>query len=257
MRNEGVETLYTVMIVDDEKLICEGLASKINRIKELNISKVIMQTNSIEAKNLALTIKSDIIITDIKMPGLSGIELMEAIIDDCPDTKFLVLNGHNDFPYVRKSFRLGAIDYLLKPVSTKELKERLSDTIKKLEQERDSHMIIFKDGQDQSNSYPSQIEVAQQFIIDNFSKDISMADVADNINMSYSYFSKLFKEETGMTFSKYLTKIRMEKAKDLLQNPTYRVNEIACMVGYDNLYHFSRAFKSYYGMSPNQFRKSK
>ena len=118
-------------------------------------------------------------------------------------------------------------------------------------------MIIFKDGQDQSNSYPSQIEVAQQFIIDNFSKDISMADVADNINMSYSYFSKLFKEETGMTFSKYLTKIRMEKAKDLLQNPTYRVNEIACMVGYDNLYHFSRAFKSYYGMSPNQFRKSK
>lgn len=182
---------------------------------------------------------------------------MEAIIDDCPDTKFLVLSGHNDFPYVRKSFRLEVIDYLLKPVSTKELKERLSDTIKKLEQERDSHMIIFKDGQDQSNSYPSQIEVAQQFIIDNFSKDISMADVADNINMSYSYFSKLFKEETGMTFSKYLTKIRMEKAKDLLQNPTYRVNEIACMVGYDNLYHFSRAFKSYYGMSPNQFRKSK
>ena len=111
MRNEGVETLYTVMIVDDEKLICEGLASKINRIKELNISKVIMQTNSIEAKNLALTIKPDIIITDIKMPGLSGIELMEAIIDDCPDTKFLVLSGHNDFPYVRKSFRLGAIDY--------------------------------------------------------------------------------------------------------------------------------------------------
>ena len=246
------------MIVDDEKLISEGLASKISRMGELNISKIIIQTDSMEAKDLALTIKPDIIITDIKMPGMTGLELMEIVRNEHPDIKFIVLSGYNDFPYVRKSFRLGAIDYLLKPVGMGELKERLTDIVEALDQERHGQYqgstVDLEDVFD--NDYPSHIEVAQQYIINNFNKNITMTDVANSVNMSYSYFSKLFKEETGLTFSKYLTKIRMEKAKSLLQNPINRINEIAGLVGYDNIYHFSRSFKSYYGISPNQYRKS-
>ena len=74
--------------------------------------------------------------------------------------------------------------------------------------------------------------------------------------MNYTYFSKLFKDETGMNFSQYLMMVRMEEAKRLLSNPNYKVYEIAAKVGYNNSKHFNRAFKNYSGVTSEQFRKS-
>ncbi|WP_409341583.1 response regulator [Paenibacillus sp. MBLB4367] len=100
------------------------------------------------------------------------------------------------------------------------------------------------------------IAVAESIVREQYSRDLQLAEVANRVSMNYSYFSKLFKERTGLTFTSYLIKIRMEEAQKLLKNPTLRINEISEMVGYGNLYHFSRAFKNYFGVSPKEHRKT-
>ncbi|WP_443147020.1 helix-turn-helix transcriptional regulator [Paenibacillus sp. HWE-109] len=81
-------------------------------------------------------------------------------------------------------------------------------------------------------------------------------EVANRVSMNYSYFSKLFKERMGLTFTAYLTKIRIEEAQKLLKDPALRIHEISEKVGYSNAYHFSRAFKNHCGISPKEFRNT-
>ncbi|OAS23559.1 response regulator transcription factor [Paenibacillus oryzisoli] len=100
------------------------------------------------------------------------------------------------------------------------------------------------------------ITVAESIVREHYSRDLQLAEVANRVSMNYSYFSKLFKERTGLTFTAYLTKFRMEEAQKLLKDPTLRINEISEKVGYGNLYHFSRAFKNYFGVSPKEHRKT-
>ncbi|WP_164716681.1 helix-turn-helix domain-containing protein [Paenibacillus whitsoniae] len=100
------------------------------------------------------------------------------------------------------------------------------------------------------------ITVAEAIVREHYNRDLQLAEVANRVSMNYSYFSKLFKERTGLTFTAYLIKVRMEEAKRLLKDPILRINEISEKVGYGNLYHFSRAFKNYFGISPKEYRKT-
>ncbi|MGG1556397.1 response regulator transcription factor [Paenibacillus ferrarius] len=92
------------------------------------------------------------------------------------------------------------------------------------------------------------------YVRQHFQRDIQLAEVANRVSMNYSYFSKLFKERTGLTFTAYLIKVRMEEAQKLLKDPATRINEVSEKVGYSNPYHFSRAFKNHCGISPKEFR---
>lgn len=97
-------------------------------------------------------------------------------------------------------------------------------------------------------------DLVKKYVNDNYSKDIDMAVVSNMVSLSYSHFSKIFKDETGMNFSDYLTKIRMEKALEMLSNPINKVNDISKGVGYNNPKHFTRAFKNHFGFSPSEYR---
>jgi|GEM_PF-3868805 len=101
------------------------------------------------------------------------------------------------------------------------------------------------------------VTFAESYVREHFNRDIQLAEMANRVSMNYSYFSRLFKERTGLTFTAYLIKVRMEEARKLLQDPTLRINEVSDRVGYGNLYHFSRAFKNYFGMSPKEYRRSR
>lgn len=80
---------------------------------------------------------------------------------------------------------------------------------------------------------------------------LSIEDVARTVCLSTSYFSTIFKNETGITFTDYLIKIRMERAKNLLENTHMKMYEISSMTGYENAAYFSAAFKRYFGKSPS------
>ena len=99
------------------------------------------------------------------------------------------------------------------------------------------------------------IDMAVKYVQDNYSKDLSMAEVSNYISLNYSYFSILFKEKIGMNFIDYLRRIRIEKAKELLQNSIYKIYEVSEMVGYNNTKHFTTTFRTLTGISPTEFRE--
>ena len=106
----------------------------------------------------------------------------------------------------------------------------------------------------EQTSEPPFIARAKQFISDNQNEEISLNLVAKTVNMSSFYFCKKFKQVTGINFTEYITRVRIEKSRNLLLNPNLRVSEIAYKVGFQSLTHFNRMFKRVLGSSPTDYR---
>lgn len=100
------------------------------------------------------------------------------------------------------------------------------------------------------------IHRARKFIDENFSEEITLTQVAKAMNMSSFYFCKVFRKSTGLTFTEYLTRIRIEKAKEMLLNSHIRVSEAAFAVGFQSLSQFNRAFKKITGPPPTDYRRN-
>ena len=106
----------------------------------------------------------------------------------------------------------------------------------------------------QEHSEPPAITRAKEFIHQHLTEDLSLGQVAKAVNMSTFYFCKMFKKVTGINFTDYLSRVRIEKSKNLLLNRNLRVSEIAFDVGFQSLTHFNRVFKKILGQSPTQYR---
>lgn len=106
----------------------------------------------------------------------------------------------------------------------------------------------------QENSEPPVITKARNYIHEHQTEEISLGQVAKAVNMSSYYFCKMFKKVTGINFTDYVARVRIEKSKNLLLNPNLRVSEIAFEVGFQSLTHFNRVFKKILGQSPTEYR---
>ena len=101
------------------------------------------------------------------------------------------------------------------------------------------------------------VDIAKEYIRNNYSKALNLDEVSYFVNISPYYFSKIFKEGTGENFIEYLTNIRMEKAKELLNSTDYSMKEICAMVGYSDPNYFSRSFKKNVGVTPTEYKEGK
>ncbi len=106
----------------------------------------------------------------------------------------------------------------------------------------------------QENAEPPVIKRARTYIQEHQGEELSLGQVAKAVNMSSFYFCKMFKKITGINFTDYLSRVRIEKAKNLLLNPNLRVSEIAFEVGFQSLTHFNRVFRRLLGQSPSDYR---
>jgi AraC-like DNA-binding protein/ligand-binding sensor protein len=106
----------------------------------------------------------------------------------------------------------------------------------------------------QEHPEPPMVTKAKEFIQEHQSEDISLTQVARSVNASTFYFCKVFKKSTGINFTDYVSRVRIEKAKNLSLNPNLRISEIAFEVGFQSLTHFNRVFKKITGMSPSHYR---
>ena len=113
-----------------------------------------------------------------------------------------------------------------------------------------SNQVVVK----QQNSEPPVITRAKAYIQQNYAEDLSLGQVAKAVNTSVFYFCKMFKKATGINFTDYLSRVRIEKAKNLLLNPNLRISEIAFEVGFQSLTHFNRVFKKVLGLAPTEYR---
>lgn len=107
----------------------------------------------------------------------------------------------------------------------------------------------------EATDYPWMIREVKRFVLQNYSKQLSLSEVAELVGLTPSYFSTLFKQHVGVNYSEYLTNVRLEEGKELLLNSALRVYEISHLIGYPNHYYFHRLFKKRMGVTPLEFRR--
>ncbi|SDJ92340.1 response regulator transcription factor [Natronincola ferrireducens] len=237
-----------LLIVDDEKIMKEYIKFVISQEK-LDI-EVFEASNGEEAIEMATKIKPQGIFMDIKMPRVDGLKGAEIIRKELPQAKIIFLSAYDNFDYVQKALRLGAYDYLLKPIAPKDLKEMLKNLMDLGKEEEKSQEKIV------DPSYEDDVILkAKAYIQEHYKNKIHLQDVADEVNLSSAYFSKYFKKKTEMNFSHYLNKLRLSKAKELMKNPNLTLNEIALEVGYEDLSYFSIVFQRYEDTTPTSYRR--
>ena len=247
-----------IAIVDDDNIIRIGL-SKI--VEKLNDDYKVV--GSFQNGALALDYLKkhgqdiDLVITDIKMPVMDGIELSKRIKEVIPEVYIIILTNFAEFSYAKEAISCGVYEYLIKsdirPKELSEILNKINAIIKskieiKDEEKLDKHNIV------KPKAYSRSIEKALKYIDDNYKKHISLMDVAKHIYLSHEYFSRLFKEEVGENFSTYLTIYRIKKAKELIKNTDMKISQIALEVGYSNAGYFSKNYKRYTGISPEEDR---
>lgn len=240
-----------ILIVDDEQMICTNIASKIKRLGFFGSVEIYTSNTVKEAELLYDEHRPDIVFTDIRIPVTNGITLVERLRQKQGRCVIFAVSGYDDYAYVRKAFLSGVDDYILKPLSINDLSEKLKKARQLLGEEE-------LQAEEEWGSEPAGdlIARAQAYISLHYTQNLTLAEVADSMSVSYSHFSHLFRKTLGMTFPAYLLRMRMEKAAAYLQDPDLSITQIAEKVGYEDANHFSRAFKRYTGRNPSDYRRS-
>lgn len=99
------------------------------------------------------------------------------------------------------------------------------------------------------------VQEVLRYIDKNYMQDLSLGEISELVHLNPNYFCEVFKREVGVTFKEYLTNRRMEKAKELLKNPAFKLNEVAALTGYSDARHFGKSFKRLTGVTPKEYRK--
>lgn len=242
--------MYKIFLADDEIWVIMGLKKLIKKIGAPfqvvgEASNGVMALEEIEKK------KPDVLITDIRMPGMDGLELMKEIRKKKLDTKVVLVSGYAEFDYAQKAIRMGAVDYLLKSVEA-ETFAKVLENLEKMLDERGGK----QEEQPEEILNPSALENIVEEIQSRYNENITLTGFSEKHNISAGHLSNLLKERLGMSFSEYITAKRVQKAKELLADERLSVEKVANEVGYKDYFYFTKVFKKAVGISPSKYRKN-
>lgn len=256
--------MIRVMIAEDEDIIRKGLIYTVNWA-DMGCVVVAEAANGQEGLERILEYKPDVVIADICMPFLDGIEMIKKA-SETVKFKSILLTSYAEFEYARRAISAGVSEYLLKPVDEEKLAElmkRLGDEIASsrqmeyvLEQAEGEgasmNLDLFMQMDHSENRYVSK---ALEEIRTRYGERLSVEGISEELGVSASYLSRKFKEITGQTFLDLLNKYRVSQAARLLNTGEYRIGEISEVVGFTDYKHFSAVFKKYTNKSPTKFMK--
>ncbi|CAM4492597.1 YesN/AraC family two-component response regulator [Paenibacillus endophyticus] len=244
-----------ILLVEDEPKIRQGLRDIISDVIKHNLS-LHEASNGKEALDWLRTGGSvDLVITDIRMGEMNGLELLKRIKSLYPELALIVISGHDEFGYAREALRYGVLDYLLKPIERVELATLLNKVKEALREKRGGDAEN-EQGDDQQEKGRLLIRKVKELVRQSLGQDISLQFLAEHVYLHPKYLSDLFKRETGQNLSEYVTKMRLEKARLLLKDTTLKIADIAEMCGFANHKYFASLFKQHVGQTPSEFRES-
>lgn len=253
--------MYKLLIVDDEPLIRKGI-SKLIDYEELAVGSIFEAADGISALKIVKRENPDIILTDINMPGMDGLEFAKKAREFNSGIKIAVITGYDYFDYAVTALKTGVDDYVLKPVSREDITNIIKKLINTLKQERAEievrktykKLADIKTSEDDGTDYRKEIKTVMDKRFNE--PDFSLKALAKSVALSPGYLSSLFKEIFGITFHDYLTAERLERAKILLLSTGLKNYEVAEQVGFEDPNYFSTAFKKRFGMSPSKYRST-
>lgn len=263
--------MYSLLVVDDEKWI-RKLIIKLLPVDDLHLSVAGEAEDGEEGLELARRLRPDIVITDIRMPVLSGLEFIERLKKLLPRSEIIIVSGYDNFEYARTAIKYGVRDFLLKPVEEAELRAavlRAAENIagrnravtEKAALERQVRRLAEERAQEECPECPEigggKIREALKYIHARYAEPISLKSICAHLVMNPTYFSELFKKETGVGFSRYLAELRLSTARRLLRdNKELSVADVARVCGFQDPNYFSRIFKLRSGCPPQEYRSS-
>ncbi|MDR9856931.1 response regulator [Paenibacillus sp. VCA1] len=257
--------MTNVLVVDDDHLVRKGFIG-IMPWQKYGFTVAGEAGNGEKALELLKTTEVDLLITDLAMPVMSGLELMREVKDKYPRICMVVLTFHHDFALIQEALRLGAVDYITKIELEQEqldgILSRIAGRIREVKGGNfaESEASLAENREAASGSSYSEevrecIVHAVGYIREHYQTELLLPDVAQRVNMSRSYFSRCFKDIVGQTFHEYVRELRIEHAKTLLRQTNKPVQWISVQSGYPNEKYFFKVFRETTGYLPGEFRK--
>ena len=244
--------MVNVYIADDEVWIILGLKKL---LEKLDIDAYVVGTanNGLMAKEEIERFKPDVVFADIRMPGLSGLELLQEIPKVSSDSKVVIISGYAEFSYAQEAVQHHAFDYLLKPIKEEDLSRVMTSLLSEMDEGEASGEM---DDGERPPAYDRMIDNVISEIREHYMEDISLTSLSAKYNISMGHLSKMIKESLSVNFSDYIASLRIQRAKELLRDDRLSIQEIAEIVGYNDYFYFTKVFKRVEGISPSKYRKS-
>lgn len=238
-----------VLVVDDESLEREVLKSILS--KNDKVSEIFTAKNGKEALEVNREEDLDLILMDVKMPGINGIKALELIRNEYPNRKVIMITAYDDFELIHKVLVLGGSDYILKPIKPEKINSVVNNIIDKNKINNDIESINQKSIESQRED---SIVKAKKYIKENINKPLKLEEVAFYCNLSSGYFSRLFKNKTGKTVIAYISEQKINKAKKMLEDTEMPIINISLDLGFEDCGYFIRVFKKNTGITPKMYR---
>ena len=255
--------MIQVLIVDDDVHSTEGVRQAVNWT-DYSIAAVFTANSMKQACRILKGQKIDILFLDIEMPKGSGFELLEWARENGYQPVVTMLTSYASFPYAQQAIRYRCLSYLLKPSSMEELSQAVSKAVQEVQRLRthDEEHTMASRYQEELGfglSEPESdgqrvVKKVKQYVKENLAEDIGRDDVAKACFLSPDYVSRVFRQETGIKLSDYITEKRMELARRLLLTTDLSIGEIAGKSGYGNLAYFTKVFRIRNGVPPAEYR---
>ena len=192
------------------------------------------------------------------MPGIDGCKATEIIKSNNKDKIIIMLSAYDDFILVRKALTLGVDEYILKPFNPQKLKNIINNNIvnlkinnNKIEKYINNTYKVDKD----VNKVNNPIEIAVDYIDENFRENINLNMIASICNLSPCYFSKLFKKKMGINYNTYINNKKIDYAKKILETTDTPILNLSMDLGFEDCGYFIRVFKKLEGVTPKKYRE--
>lgn len=251
-----------ILIVEDEAIIAAGIYNILKQLCPIKCT-LLKVSDGKEACDRYIDAKIDLIITDIRMQQMNGLDMIEYFQKHNTAAQFIIISGYDHFSYAQRAIHYNVIDYLLKPVdkdallsAVQKAYERLPETYQK-NLNRKLPSLPFFDFQLNQESYPTSLKKLISYLQKNYMTDVSLQSFAEEYMMNPNYLSTLLKKYTEHNFSFLLDYIRICKAAEfLLYEPDLSISEISYLSGYNHDRRLYQAFQKRLNCTPGEFRKN-
>ena len=247
-----------LLIVDDERMTRESLTRYINW-SLLGISEVRTADNGAQALEECASFIPDILLCDIKMPKMDGITFCKRLRELNYTCDIIFLSGYPDKENLKAALHIRALDFLEKPLNTADVAEAVSRAV--MRRAKDAPGSDYTPLPRTNEASPdskgnAKIAEIQKYIHEHYhDSTLSARAISKKFYFSQNYFCTYFKRKTGQTPNEYIANVRVEQAKKLLTNHTYKLYEIASLVGFNDPDYFTFVFKRWAGCTPSIYRE--